>query len=352
MPQWLLWWENFVGWPSQTWCWKASQTFPPRGKNTPHETRFAEMYLLSRDSSQEEAVWWVVVSMIAEVGRKQSPCRYGVGGNRLIYSCEKPIGVWSGSRDIIETWLLLRAFFFLFWFFFLLGGVGQIVCLAISPGSALSGELLSQSHLDSQKSCLIKTWTSQFLAKLFMEKMSRFLTKLQVSILYPTTLSCCYLSDQSRVSQATKKVGLVFKQIVSPTVLWNELGSRYQGSTVFFLPCFFSWVNLVFSQILPIHGKAISSPNHSFIWKRYYRFPFVQYLSVRDVANRGRQRLCQWFRPVERSPKLFWPLFFFFFLSRQLLFNIFVSDRKFHRSQLFLITHPWENTTTHDLMKK
>ena len=28
MPQWLLWWENFVGWPSQTWCWKASQTFP------------------------------------------------------------------------------------------------------------------------------------------------------------------------------------------------------------------------------------------------------------------------------------------------------------------------------------
>lgn len=137
------------GRPSQTRAEKLHRLLPPWGKNIPCETGFAEVYSLSCDSSQEKAVMrWGF--LMAEVGREQAaPLCYGVSRNQLVYSCNKLIGVWSGSGDLIAMWLLLRACRF----FFFLGGVGQIIYLAISPGSALSWELSSQSDLGSQKSC-------------------------------------------------------------------------------------------------------------------------------------------------------------------------------------------------------
>ena len=48
------------------------------------------------------------------------------------------------------------------------------------------------------------------------------LTKLQVLILYPPALSCCYLHDQSCISQVTNEGDSVFKQSSSGTVFQNK----------------------------------------------------------------------------------------------------------------------------------
>lgn len=71
--------------------------------------------------------------------------------------------------------------------------------------------------------------TIWFSSKVFTEKMSRCLTKLRVSILCPTALSCRCLCDLSHVSQVTDKGDSVFKQIPSRTVFQSELSPGSEG---------------------------------------------------------------------------------------------------------------------------
>ena len=52
------------------------------------------------------------------------------------------------------------------------------------------------------------------------------LTKLRVLIFYPPALSCCYLHDQSCISQVTNEGDSVFKQSSSGTVFQNKWISR------------------------------------------------------------------------------------------------------------------------------
>ena len=50
----------------------------------------------------------------------------------------------------------------------------------------------------------------------------------------PTTLSCRYLYEQSRVSQATYKGHSAFEQIASQTAIWNELSLRMKFHCITF----------------------------------------------------------------------------------------------------------------------
>ena len=96
--------------------------------------------------------------------------------------------------------------------------------------------MIIQSNLSSQKSwflniLVLEQFSSQ--PSCSQEKCLGCLTKLQVSILYLTTLSRWYLYDQSRISKVTKD--LVFEQIASQTVFQNELWIKFEnwGSTVY-----------------------------------------------------------------------------------------------------------------------
>ena len=64
------------------------------------------------------------------------------------------------------------------------------------------------------------------------EKCLGCLKKLQVPILYPTTLSRWYLCDQSCTSQVTKKGDSAFEQTGCHTVFWKGTKSESRGCTV------------------------------------------------------------------------------------------------------------------------